>query len=792
MKSLPAELAKWLRDVRMPGDFYAAGMTSMPLPRLDVAGVGPIALPLLSAQAAQLIAVAERAPYGRGEQTIVDTEVRRTWQIGAAQVRLTGKSWDHALQAMVERAALGLGVGAPVIAELYKLLLYDAGSFFACHRDTEKSPGMFATLIVVLPSLHSGGELLVRHDSRQVRLDLCGDEDDPSQLPFAAFYADCVHEVLPVRTGCRLALVYNLLLRDSGNKKKEKKLPRPPSYATEQTAVAALLQRWAQRNEAATASDTDAVPEKLVWPLEHAYTPAELLFAALKGPDAARAAVLAAAAEEAGCELHVALLTTVESGAAEETGYSGRHWKRRYDDDEEDGEDAADVDDEGFEIVEVCERVSTLSHWARPDGTAPAMPGLPLEDAEVSPPDALQDLIPDEQYFQEATGNEGASFERTYRRAALVLWPRQRRLAVLNQAGLSATLPHLGELAQRWTTSGAAPDSTLWQQAHELAGHMLRSWPRGGHFHFEPDERPGTVGTMLALLVRLQDTAQIEAMLGDVVAADNGLARADTAAVVQAARVLPAQRAGELIERIVAGNATHRLAACGDLLARAARVGPLVDCGSLAAAAAALVDALPGDPKRVQPSAAGYYWRRPPVEAGFIVDLMSALARIVGDAPLADRAAAYLLAWPITYGLDTVLLPALRQLRQQRAEIFDSNKALQRLRAAGLEHLRTRAAQPLAPPADWSRSTASGCNCERCQALNKFLRSPDEPRWIFKAVETERAHVLDSIRRGHCDVDCTTDKRGRPYSLVCVKNQASYEQLAAQRKQDLEDLTTLA
>ena len=79
---------------------------------------------------------------------------------------------------------------------------------------------------------------------------------------------------------------------------------------------------------------------------------------------------------------------------------------------------------------------------------------LPFMEDELCPPDAFEDLEPDEQYFHEATGNEGASFERTYRRAALVLWPRARRLAVLNQAGLAVTLPYLGDLTGRWTQSG--------------------------------------------------------------------------------------------------------------------------------------------------------------------------------------------------------------------------------------------------------------------------------------------------------------------------------------------------
>src|SRR5438132_1253569 len=121
-------------------------------------------------------------------------------------------------------------------AEFYKLLLYDEGSFFIGHRDTEKMPGMFATLVIALPSSFVGGELVVRHKGREVRLDLrC---DDPAEAAFAAFYADCVHEVLPVTKGYRLTLVYNLVRGSRGRP------PEPPDYAGEQARVAALLQAW--------------------------------------------------------------------------------------------------------------------------------------------------------------------------------------------------------------------------------------------------------------------------------------------------------------------------------------------------------------------------------------------------------------------------------------------------------------------------------------------------------------------------------------------------------------------
>jgi hypothetical protein len=56
-----------------------------------VAGVGPIALPLLPVQTHQLIAIAKQAPYGQGEATLVDTQVRRTWQIDPERVQIGGR-----------------------------------------------------------------------------------------------------------------------------------------------------------------------------------------------------------------------------------------------------------------------------------------------------------------------------------------------------------------------------------------------------------------------------------------------------------------------------------------------------------------------------------------------------------------------------------------------------------------------------------------------------------------------------------------------------------------------------
>ena len=166
--------------------------------------------------------------------------------------------------------------------------------------------------------------------------------------------------------------------------------------------------------------------------MEHAYTPAELSFDALKGwGDAAAAGVVVGAGKQYDCALYLALVSIEESGSAEPTGYYQRRWGRRDTDDDEDE----------YEIGEAYEGSAIPSDWCRPAGSRSKVGDSPFEEEGLSPLDADEDLDPDEQHVHEATGNEGASFERTYRRAALVLWPRQRRLAILNQAGLPVTLP---------------------------------------------------------------------------------------------------------------------------------------------------------------------------------------------------------------------------------------------------------------------------------------------------------------------------------------------------------------
>jgi predicted 2-oxoglutarate/Fe(II)-dependent dioxygenase YbiX len=777
--NITQELANILAEVDRPGDYFVAGRAEFLALRIEVEGVGLIALPLLPAQAKQLIKAATRAPFGRGADTVVDTKVRRTWQIEAGRVTVGGRHWPRTLDDIVTRAAEGLGVKGQVTAELYKLLVYDKGSFFVSHRDTEKAPGMFATLVVALPSNSDGGELVVRHNDREVRLDLQSDE--PSEVAFAAFYADCVHEVLPVKSGCRATLVLNLMRVGKGA------VPEPPNYATETEKVASLLSAWAKAktgerdspgqsgNE--TDDDGSGLPVKLVYPLEHAYTPAELTFDGMKGGDAAIARLLATAAPHAGCDLHLALLTVYESGSAEYTGRENWHYRRGQRDA---GKPEARHE---FEVVDVFDGSKSLSEWRRPDGVPTTLGKLPIKDDEVSPGDALDDMDPDEEHFHEATGNEGASFERTYARAALVIWPSDRILAVLNQAGLEATLPYLEELLRNWQAAGPKKRQFHQKQAADLAGLMIATWPERS-WHGRGRTEPSELGRMLGLLARLGDTSLAESML-DKLMRQGGHDKADNPAVLEALSLFADDHSADWLRKVVEANGLEALGSCCALLADASDGNFAKSPKLLLAAGQTLLNQLPADPA----SAPKDQWERPRVanaDATCVADLVGLVDRI--DRGLAKRAAEHILAWPRHFGLDQIVVPAIKKLLTSRRP---GGTAFEALHAACVAHLNTRIAEPLEAPLDWTRPSGIGCKCQYCADLSKFLADPDRESWTLRAAQQIRTHVEEALRRASADLDTETLRKGSPHSMIAVKNQGSYQRRVVQRKQDLADLATL-
>ena len=212
------EIIDILEGIESPGKFAVGGCcgTRLLMPGLVVDGVGRIGLPLSETQAKELANRCEQAPFGRGEKTLVDKAVRNTFQLAPEYVQITNPSWSSQLAELTKEVCGTLGVQSnlTVEAKLYKMLLYEKGSHFKPHRDSEKEHGMFGTMVIVLPSHFTGGELVVKHKGEVETFD----QSSVFSSHYAALYADCRHELKEVTSGHRLCLVYNLVKTGAGER----------------------------------------------------------------------------------------------------------------------------------------------------------------------------------------------------------------------------------------------------------------------------------------------------------------------------------------------------------------------------------------------------------------------------------------------------------------------------------------------------------------------------------------------------------------------------------------------
>lgn len=93
------------------------------------------------------------------------------------------------------------------------------GGFFKSHVDTPRSSSMFGSLVVVLPTVHEGGSLLIRHGGKTWTFETAKTVETGHRGPkasFVAFFSDVEHEVMPVISGYRVTLTFNLFTESTG------------------------------------------------------------------------------------------------------------------------------------------------------------------------------------------------------------------------------------------------------------------------------------------------------------------------------------------------------------------------------------------------------------------------------------------------------------------------------------------------------------------------------------------------------------------------------------------------
>ncbi|KAI1267631.1 hypothetical protein F5Y18DRAFT_307203 [Xylariaceae sp. FL1019] len=345
-----------------------------------------IHLPLDESQVPVIRKASRQAPFGRGDQTFVDTSVRKTWELDASQLEFKNPAWDTFLSTVRDHVVEGLGM-TDVAIEPYKLLLYEQGSFFKRHKDSEKAPGMIGTLSLCLPSSHRGGQVHLLHAGEEHVIDT--GKSNPYDLHALAWYADVTHEIKPVERGNRLVMIYNIIQRsDSG----------PDSAASihsQDTAVDDALSRALSIDK----------PRRILYYLEHKYSPANLCLAHLKGRDRAVVEILKKATVRNNCSIFLSNITKIR----------GDEWSSGY-----------DYSDEGPKFV--MDSIVTLDSRA-------IVSEVSLRRTDILGRDHYQsDRDADSQSEGEEYGNEGAPISYRYHDSAVVIVPKHQLHQFLSSA----------------------------------------------------------------------------------------------------------------------------------------------------------------------------------------------------------------------------------------------------------------------------------------------------------------------------------------------------------------------
>jgi len=726
------------------GHFCAEGRLALDAVAVTVRNVGPLDRPVSPESAAALHAASAPARHGRREATLLDKRVRDTGEIDASALLL---EWAAgALPSLQAEVAQALGV-VGLEARLHNLLVYGPGQFFKPHQDTETHSGMVATLVLVWPSAHIGGELRVCH--RDTEVHFASQHLQATAIRWFAFYADCRHEVAPVSEGWRIVLTFDLVL--------------PTEAARPRTPVHPPLLEALRAHFHPEGGEPCVQPWVLL--LDHEYTERGLRWRLLKGEDRARVAALRAACEPLGLTVHLTLAAIHEQWTAIDS-YGGRR--------------GGAGDPEPDELID---EDMVLDFWVDADDRP-----LRRDALHVAPADAVsftetgEDFLVDEEY-EGYMGNYGETLDYWYRRAALVI-----------QTPLAAE-------ASRFTTDFNAALADAIRLAREGRGDELsqRLQAASKALRMQCQTRGRKLLSRYAeLAVALPDAAQAHALCEGFAWTD--LVPADAAPLARLARRWGAPWMQALLQTLIARSMGWRFSewkakqddgvapwpqslASFVLKAESAGLQTAVIDDILDRCLAALIAADKSFAARPPAVRSATLERRLQAVGDLGVALQRSTTAPQHHAALVRHVQAHHGLYP---------LRQLRPLLQSWPADAVQLPAVQGLRAAVIEALQQAIDEPALPAGDCSvRDVEWTCRCKDCGEVIAWAESANGQPLALAMAEQRRQHVQFRLQETGVALDTETVKQGSPYKLVIRKPPDLAARRGAQRRAWTDDLAAL-
>lgn len=755
-----------ITSIKPTGDFANRAYASPNDLKLHIKGVGDINLPVSARRASQLKKIARPAGFGWREQTLVDKSVRDTWEIAPSRVKIDQRQWRKTLAPELERIKrqFGLPEQGKLKAELHKLLVYEPGQFFAAHQDSEKVNNMVGTLTVTLPSYYEGGSTIVRHHDDKVtyRATAKGSE----QLTLVAFYADCLHEVRPIKEGHRVVLVYNLIYEWPASGYTCTVAP------SQVTALSVALERYFDTPvKPYSWSKESTIPDKLVYLLDHQYTKRSLAWHRLKNGDAPRAQALVAIAESQDYELYLTLAEVQETWHCEEDWSQDRYYRRHWSDENQNV--AMRRSAEGsIELLELIADSIELPHWLNRTGSVEEPFDMDVRPHEVIWTKASKDCDPFESEYEGWMGNYGNTMDRWYHRAAIVIWPRNRTFIVNAKASPDWAMQHIEQLLDEGDSNEALDNAQLlhpfWHDVVPVCAGR------------------GLIETTMRVALKLDDAPLATMLLHGGFALHHLGARA----CGQFAKLLKLYGnpwCQEILQQwsrewLYYGHEEEKTwigtlpTLCKKLSSQGGNEGKelaqwvvqkqwpaieeyteraLKDCA--APQEMASLERLGLDLVKV-------------MEACLFCNEHSILVRI--RQLLCGEDSAYPYQALLTLLQSAQVSPELSDLVDHLAPIFNRCQQLLELHLSAPQRAKD----------DWRMPSPFACTCELCQTLNEFLEHPIQTTFVWPLAQDKRAHIHRQLDRYELSVNHTTRREGRPYKLTLEKTNQLFLKENRERK----------
>jgi predicted 2-oxoglutarate/Fe(II)-dependent dioxygenase YbiX len=666
---------------------------------------------------------AQKAKFGFRDQTCFDDNVRDTYEIAADQLDVDISTNMLGKMMSDMRAKLSLPPHIELEPHLHNLLIYGPGQFFKPHQDSEKLPNMVGTLVVVLPSPHIGGDLIVTHKNNQYRL--ATENIDSEQCHCVAFYADCQHEITPVRHGYRVALTYHLVANTDDSKQAVMNDRNPD--------LKKALQQYFDSDK-----PDDQSPDVFAYFLDHEYSEHGLNWNLLKGIDYYNAHALRQTGDQLGLIPHLALVDIYETWATE--------WDEP-------------------EPIDYIDGAVSLNFWLDRANRQLPYAKYVLGEHQFCCSKPTKAFEPTDSEFEGWMGNHGNTIDYWYRRAAVVLWPKE------DDIKMQFMLDYEGAIEQLMALVSESDNQSKIETILQLAGDKI--YPS---YHQKTPER---LNDLMLLADYIKHSAMAVSLLAPF---EIKLLKYYS---MKYFKMLESRYGTQWCWQLLKTWAkSPRQQPLLNYACHLKNIDKIVEQAIIENLDEALIhfivdyqfNCLVETDKHLANSSPEIRYGKDDLLLLYSRSLLKACLLDPGLQDTAKSLVDHLISISSVYPLPLLAQLYFSIIEQVDIAHFDAvDHPVKQLRHHLVKHINQELRAGLKDPSDWSINITLNCDCQYCRIATDFLRSSTECEIVWPIAQRHRYHISSMLSTNKLPVDISTIKQGSPHKLVLVKTERLHQ-----------------